>query len=70
MHRVCSPAVRGITVPGGAHKRVSSYANDVSTFASSCSDIEVVLKVLERYENATWSKINSDNSSSLRLDAC
>lgn len=44
---MCSPALRGIAVPGEAQARVSMYANDVSTFVSSCSDIEVVLKAIE-----------------------
>lgn len=29
------------------------YADDVSTFVSSCSDIEVVLKAIDQYEKVT-----------------
>lgn len=48
-HRVCSPALHRIAVPGGTWARVSAYANDVSIFVSWCSDTEVVQKVLECY---------------------
>lgn len=44
---------QGIADPGGARVRVSAYADYVSTFVSSHSDIEVVLNPLERYENVT-----------------
>lgn len=39
---------------------VSAYADDVSTFVSSRSNIEVALKVLEQYEKFTEAKINCD----------
>ncbi len=64
-----SPALRGIAVPGGSRARVSAYADDVSAFVSSRSDIEAVQKALDRYEKVTGAKINRDKSSGLRLGA-
>lgn len=52
---------------GGARARVSAYADDVFTFVSSRSDIEVVLKALDQYEKLTGTKINRDKSSGLRI---
>lgn len=69
MDRACSSALCGITVPGVPRARVSAYADDVSAFVSSRSDIEVVLKALERYKLVIGDKINCDTSSVLRLSA-
>lgn len=52
-----------------ARVRFSAFAGDVPTFVSYRSDIEVVLKALDRQENVTGDKINSDKSSGLQLGA-
>lgn len=47
----------------------SRNADDVFIYVSCRSDIEVVRKVLERYEKLTGTKINRNKSSDLRLGA-
>jgi len=63
------PVLRGMTVPGPVKAKLSAYANDITVFVSSVSEIVAVNKVLARYEKITGAKINLEKSEGLRLGA-
>ena len=64
--RAC-PALRGISLAGSVHAKISAYADDITIFVSSRLDILAVKKAVERYEKVPGAKVNFDKSEGLRL---
>ena len=58
------PAIRGISLAGSVHAKISAYADDITVFVSSRLDILAVL--VERYEKVAGAKVKSEG---LRLGA-
>ena len=63
------PALRGISLAGSVHAKISTYADDITVFVSSRLDILAVKKAVERYEKVVGTKVNFDKSEGLRLGA-
>lgn len=57
--RARCPDICEIAIPGGTRARFSAYTDDVSIFVSCRSDIAVVKKALEQYENVTEPRLTA-----------